>query len=198
MISTVRPEVHFLQTNWPDWLKSDLPADYIRRYQPFVDQIRATHASIPISVQTDISSDFPSRTRAWLSSFGRTAGSMGLAGWTAYEYHQGQYMYTEPPVPKAARRRPDGSIEVSFQKRINPASARRNRSFRVTKGGTSVWVSPSAVTVDGNRVVLAPARLPTGAVTVAVSNVQDTPSMWALSGKPSNTVPAGTMIAVPA
>lgn len=196
MVAKVRPDVHFLQTNYPDWLKPDLPPDYVRTYQPFVDQIRAARPQVPIGVQTDIGSQLPmARDDAWLREFAATVKAMGLATWTAYEYHIGGYMYVDPPVPTSARLATRGSIEVIFSKRIDPGSAKRPGSFALLPGGSVV--APDAVTVDGNRVTLATGRPPAGDLRVAVKNVTDAPDRWLYNKTgPANAVRPGTTVRV--
>jgi hypothetical protein len=200
MISTVKPDLHVLQTNWPDWIRPDLPGDYVLTYQNFVDDIRKDHPRIPLGVQTDIGSQpAMARDRDWLNSFVRTATEMGFSTWTAYEYHIGGYMYQEPPVPTAAARLPDGGVTVSFQKRIDAESAKAPESFAVYIGDNRrLWVKRDSVSVDGNRVVIDGEGLPRGAFKLQVRNVTDDPDTWLYHKDASpNVVSAGASIIVP-
>lgn len=199
MIDAVRPDVHIIQTNWPDWVRPDLPADYVRTYQPFVDQIRAHNDSTPIGVQADIGSQLAmARDDAWIGTFDRTIPELGLSTWTAYEYHIGGYMYDDPPEPKSAIRHTDGTIEISFQKRIDAASAMRPGSFTLITSGARHAIAPSNVAVDGNRVILSCDRPITGHVDVGIANVTDAPNYWLYNtSSPAHTVPTGSTITVP-
>ncbi|MFN0224036.1 N-acyl-D-glucosamine 2-epimerase, partial [Paenibacillus sp. KR2-11] len=124
MIRLIQPDLHILQTHWPDWMRGRLPADYVRRYRPFVRQIRASHPGVPLGVQTDIGSLRPMRrSRAWLESFASAAAQEGYRMWTAYEYSIGLPMYTERPAPLRARRADRRTVVVDFNKRIDEASA---------------------------------------------------------------------------
>ena len=201
MIATVQPDVHILQTNWPDWVRPDLPANYARAYQPFVDDIRAVHPDIPLGIQTDIGSQLAmARNRAWLEEFVATVESMGFATWTAYEYHIGGYMYDEAPVPTQAIRLPDGAIRVSFDRRIDPESATRRSSFQVVLDGTRRrWVDPRYVSVDGNLVHIRQPGLPLDGFELAVRNVTDDPRRWLYNKTAEpHQVPPGTSVRVPA
>ncbi|MER6948218.1 hypothetical protein ABT294_29745 [Nonomuraea sp. NPDC000554] len=197
MVALVKPDVHILQTNWPDWVKPDLPPDYIRAYQPFVDQIRAGSPRVPIGVQTDIGSQRAmARDDAWIERFTQTVERMGLATWMAYEYHLGAYIYENPPIPTSAYIPNSGAIELSFQKRIDPDSARRPESFEVITETSRRFVPPEAVTVDGNRVTLL-TRPPSGRLRVAVRNVTDAPKYWLYDKTaPANPVPPGAVVDV--
>jgi hypothetical protein len=200
MIATVQPDLHILQTNWPDWLRADLPADYARAYQPFVADIRAEHPDIALGIQTDIGSQpAMARDRAWLEGFVATAESMGFATWTAYEYHIGGYMYEEPPVPTQATRMADGAIRVSFNRRIDPESATLPASFEVVVGTRRRWVSPRYVSVDGNTVRIRQPGLPSDSFELAVFNVTDDPRHWLYhrTAEP-HRVPSGASVRVPA
>ncbi|GAA2756259.1 hypothetical protein [Actinopolymorpha rutila] len=197
MISAVRPDIHILQTNWPDWTRPDLPATYLRTYRPFIDQIRATHPRIPLGAQTDIGST-PAMTRddGWLRTFADTADQLGLATWTGYEYHLGGYIYHDRPVPRHVERVTDDSAVISFQKRIDPASAKLPQSFEIL-GGRRRFVDPSAVSVDGNRVTVGtlPRRAP---VRLRVANLTDQPSTWLYhKDGPANAVPDDLVVDVP-
>lgn len=198
MVAAVRPDLHILQTNWPDWTQPDLPPDYVTTYQPFVDQIRAYSREVPIGVQADIGSQLAmARDDAWIHKFAVTGSQMGLSTWTAYEYHIGGYMYTDPPVPKVAGMPTRDSVELSFSKRIDPASAAQPRSFQLITPRSSMFIAPDGVTVDGNRVTLQTGQLPPGPLRIAVRNVADTPSYWLYNTDgPANVVPAGTVISV--
>src|SRR3954466_11553639 len=103
MTALVRPDLHVIQTNWPDWLQPDLPPDYVTSYRPFVEQIRQHNKSVPIGVQTDIGSQLAmARDDAWIREFWRAARQTGMSTWTAYEYNIGGYMYHDRPVPRSA------------------------------------------------------------------------------------------------
>ncbi|CAM2974785.1 N-acyl-D-glucosamine 2-epimerase [Paenibacillus sediminis] len=90
MIARVRPNIHFLQTHWPDWMQKNLSPDYIKGYERFASPIRRAYPKLPLGVQTDIGS-LPSmvRDRRWLDQFQMSAFELNYDAWTAYEYHLG-------------------------------------------------------------------------------------------------------------
>lgn len=198
MVTKVRPDVHVFQTNWPDWTRPDLPADYVTRYQPFVNRVRAVRPDLPIGVQTDIGSQLAmARDDVWIAEFARTASAMRLATWTAYEYHIGKYMYVDPPRPVSARMVSRGSIEVTFQKRIDPSSAKASGSFELVTSQSRRTVASDAVSVDGNLVTLVTGPPPSGELRVAVSNVTDEPDRWLYNKSgPANAVAPDTEVVV--
>ncbi len=199
MTALVRPDLHVIQTNWPDWLQPDLPPDYVTSYRPFVEQIRQHNKSVPIGVQTDIGSQLAmARDDAWIREFWRAARQTGMSTWTAYEYNIGGYMYHDRPVPRSAHAIGKEKIEISFQKRIDPASAAQLGSFTILSAGQETPVPPRSVSTDGNRVVLDLGhRMPEGLLRVAVRNVTDTPSYWLFNQDgPANVVPANTIVLV--
>ncbi|MDF2962814.1 MAG: hypothetical protein K0S39_4549 [Paenibacillus sp.] len=201
MISTVRPDLHVIQTHWPDWMRTFLKADYCKHYEPFAAKIRAIHPYIPLGVQADIGSLLRMRrSRAWLNEFASTAGKLGYATWTAYEYHLGKYMYDEPPVPlKAIRTGPD-SIIVQFQKRIAvPESAQSHEMFQiVTNGKPDAALPVEVVKTDGSNAFLQSGFFPAHRFELSVSNVKDTPELLLFPGKQANEVTVPCLITVEA
>ncbi|WP_258881542.1 N-acyl-D-glucosamine 2-epimerase [Paenibacillus sp. sptzw28] len=198
MISAVDPDLHILQTHWPDWMKPQgvLPGSYIRNYQNFIDQIRSVHPDLPLGVQADIGSRLSMvKDRSWLRQFHRTAQEMGFSTWTAYEYHLGSYMYTEAPFPTAIQRPDKESAIISFQKRIDPASAHLPNSFIVLTDGQRFALPSEAVTVDGNRVLIRSSQLPNKEFQIHIANVTDTPQYWLYNKtQPANVVGGSTHV----
>ncbi|AEI41610.1 hypothetical protein [Paenibacillus mucilaginosus] len=199
MIRLIRPDLHILQTHWPDWMRSGLPADYVRRYAPFVRHIRASHPDVPLGVQTDIGSLAPMRrSRVWLDIFARTAREEGYRMWTAYEHSIGLSMYTEPPRLLRARRTDRRTVVIEFDKRIDEASASAVSSYRCLEGGQLRDVSPLAAAPDGSRVLLKTDVWPAGPFELEVSGIRDTPERWLVPDQPAHTIAPGSRVPVPA
>ncbi|MGH3385550.1 MAG: hypothetical protein ACRDO1_13300 [Nocardioidaceae bacterium] len=199
MITAVQPDIHFIQTNWPDWLKADLPPSYVDAYQPYVEQIRAQHATVPLGIQTDIGSTVATaRDRDWLRDFAASARQNGFQTWTGYEFTLGAAMYSEAPNVQAVDCQPEAkSITLHFQKRVDVASAAKEGAFVVRTGGESTTVDPGAVTVDGNLVTLALDQIPRGEFAVAIRHVTDTPPLWVFNKTLTpNTVQPGYAVPV--
>ncbi|WP_274365626.1 N-acyl-D-glucosamine 2-epimerase [Paenibacillus thermotolerans] len=200
MVTKVKPDIHFFQTHWPDWIKpeSELPASYINAYQPFIDKLREQHPDIPIGLQADNGSiESMRKSRAWMNALDKQAEEIGFSAWTIYEYSMGAYMYEEPPVPKRASRSEDGkTVTISFNKRIAALSAYPVENYRFKIDGEPAEIAIDNVTVDGNRIRLHSDSFPETAFEIEISGIQDTPDRWLYSGFPANEVPPGSTITV--
>ncbi|MFC7680865.1 N-acyl-D-glucosamine 2-epimerase [Paenibacillus sp. GCM10028914] len=200
MISAVRPDVHFLQTHWPDWMKSqeDLPPTYIHQYQNFVDQIHAVHPDIPLGVQADIGSGlWMVKDRNWYKSFGKVALDMGIKTWTAYEYHLGKYMYEEAPKPITVTRPHHNQVSISFQKRIDASSAKLPGSLIILTENGEIPIASDYITVDGNMLIIESNQLPKKEFRLRIQNVTDTPSYWLYNKEqPANVIADNTVVHV--
>lgn len=195
MIAKVRPDIHYLQTHWPDWTRGDLPADYVKSYQPFVDQIRSRFPGLPLAIQADIGSARNMIKGArWLQEFSRTAFALGFASWTAYEYHTGGYMYEEKPIPIYSERKGRNLVVLSFNKRIDEHSAMNSANFTVWSNGRAIPVAWDSIVVDGNRIILRSGQLPPHSFVLELNHIQDTPNRWLFREKAANTILAGTKI----
>lgn len=203
LIRRVRPDAHMLQTHWPDWMRTRLPADYIRRYRAFAEPIRLAFPDLPLGVQTDIGSQRRMRrSRAWLKQFAETAHMLGYRFWTAYEYSIGLPMYEEPPLLLSAERLGSAHrVRLSFSKRIDPASA-AGGAFRIRKyGGGGAGFRQAAIrvdNVDGQLVELWSDAFPHEAFELEVNGIRDTPDRWLLRDQPANMTPNGIRAAIPA
>lgn len=198
MIEKVRPDIHFLQTHWPDWTRGDLPADYVKGYQPFADQIRELFPKLPIAVQADIgSSRHMVKSGEWLKAFSQTVFALGYASWTAYEYHTGGYMYEEKPVPMLAERKSGHEIVISFNKRIDEHSAKSTSCYKVWDGGDLLSTTWDTIAVDGNRVILRSEMLPSSPFVLELNAIRDTPERRLFKEKPANAIRNGTRLSIP-
>ncbi|MBD2870176.1 N-acyl-D-glucosamine 2-epimerase [Paenibacillus sp. IB182493] len=198
MVARVRPDMHVLQTHWPDWTRADLPADYVTRYQPFIDELRAQFPDLPLSVQADIgSARHMVKGGRWLSGFSETASKLGFSSWTAYEYHTGGYMYEEKPAPLGCTRPSKEEIVVTFNKRIDERSAASAGNYRVMDDGRLVPVRWDAIEVDGNRLRLRSGQLPPKPLQIELRGIRDAPDKWLFKEKRANTISAGTTCPVP-
>ena len=189
---TVRPDIYGLQTHWPDWMREDLPPDYVKDYEPFIAQAREAAPDLPLVIQADIGSR-PTcrRDRVWIEAFERACEKEGVTSSTMYEYFIGLDIYTEPPRLTEVRR--DGPrLELRFSKRLDPVSAgQRDRYHLRTVVDETVderanaVASPSgtkrtavaSVEVDGNRVFLEVKGLADGQMAeLTVRGLRDDPA----------------------
>ncbi|MDR0268230.1 N-acyl-D-glucosamine 2-epimerase [Paenibacillus sp.] len=195
MIGRVKPDLHILQTHWPDWMKRNLKAEYPGTYESFAAPIRAAYPELPLGIQADVGSRANMvKNRTWLNQFQNTAYDLGYHTWTAYEYHLGGYMYEEPPEPLAAVIQGEVEVMVSFSKRLDPGSTgvimmgdrEAGEEFRVLESR-----------IDGNRLWLHFKRLPENRpFEIEFRSAKDTPSLWHVKGKKANETPAGVRICV--
>ncbi|MDF2719022.1 MAG: N-acyl-D-glucosamine 2-epimerase [Paenibacillus sp.] len=200
MIAKVKPDIHVLQTHWPDWTRSKLSAAYIRNYEPFVKEIRAVHPNVPIAVQADIGSARNMiRERSWLNTFVATVKEQGYDSWTAYEYHIGGYMYESRPFPIKGTRISDSEVMISFNKRIDPETCRLFKDhFGVYDEGGFRFARIESIQVDGNRLYMKSVRFPRSSFELTIPRIKDTPELWLFKDYKSNEVAAGTHIKIPA
>jgi len=196
MIGKVKPDLHMLQTHWPDWMKRGLKAGYVRSYESFAAPIRAAYPQLPIGIQADIGSKANMvKGRDWLNEFQNTVYDLGYHTWTAYEYHLGGYMYEEPPEPLTAAVQGSTDVTVSFSKRLGPEST--GVIVLEEKEGSRGWIQAVESHVDGNRLRLRFPRLPEQRpFQIELRQVRDTPSLWHVKGKRANETPPGTRISV--
>lgn len=146
--ATVKPDLYCFQTHWPDWIRGDLEPGYVRNYLPFIEQLREHAPEMPLMIQSDIGSTREAvRDRAWVEQFERVCQEMGVQSTCAYEYFIAGWTYHEPPEAVHVRR--DGDhVELSFTRRIDPATAER-------PGGFEIDGKPAKVAgVDGSLVRL--------------------------------------------
>jgi len=198
MIERVRPDVHFWQTHWPDWTRADLPGDHARKYRPFIDAVRRRFPRLPQGVQADIgSARHMIRSEAWLARFSRTAGELGLATWTAYEYHIGGGMYASKPTPLRAVRLDQDEALIAFSKRIKEPSDARPAMCLLHAGGRKIRLTRAALSVDGNRLRVRSAAFPAEPFELEFQDISDTPERWLYRDMPANSSPAGAKIRIP-
>ncbi len=197
MISVVRPDMHVLQTHWPDWMRSRLPSDYVKRYRPFVEQIRRLHKEIPIGVQTDIGSLKPMRrSNDWLRRFAEASCEEGYRFWTAYEYHIGLSMYEDPPLPLRASRRSRCRVTIECSKRIAVDTNKVKISIITEEEETTEGMA-EVEKVDGNRLELLCESFPASRFKLQVQGVRDTPEHWLLKGYPAHEIPGFVTVIIP-
>ncbi|MBC9929253.1 N-acyl-D-glucosamine 2-epimerase [Chitinophaga qingshengii] len=198
IIQAINPDIYFLETHWPDWTKANLQPDYIQTYQPVVDAIRAAAPLIPVGIQTDYGSQRQMiRSKAWMDQFDIAAVQKGYSSYMGYEYHIGGNMYQVKPGPLKAVRQSNTSIIISFNKRIDSTTATNASNYVFRQNGASLSIQPTAISVDGNRVILQAGNFPTGSFQVAVSNIQDTPPLWLFTDFPANVVVPQSEVTVP-
>jgi hypothetical protein len=144
----VRPDLYGLQTHWPDWLRADLQPDYVRKFKPFVDQIRAVDPKMPLLIQADTGSGKANRRSwKWIRDFEAQCERMGVSSTTCYEYFIGDYIYKDPPRIFDTSPLP-GGVALHFSKRLDEKAAGQASRYTVSAGKVTKAV------VDGSIVRL--------------------------------------------
>ncbi len=184
----VKPDLLCLQTHWPDWTRADLASNYVLKYGPFVQAVRAAAPDLPIMIQADTGSQRQNRRSwSWIRAFERACAGMGVQNTTFYEYFIGNYMYTDPPQI-VAQRQAGGEIELQFTKRLDPKTAGDTSHYQLSSGRVR------AVQGDGNRVLLATegmdARVPNALV---VRGLTDDGARRLYSDRPATTLAEQTL-----
>lgn len=199
MIRLIKPDIHFIQTHWPDWIKSEgqLPPDYMKAYQPFYNQIRKMAPNLPIGLQGDIGSlKEMIKSGEWFDQFEHAADKWGYSTTTAYEYHIGGYIYQEKPEVKKVERIGKDSIRLSFNKRIDVQSATDPRNYSFQKDNSPLNITLQGILTDGNIITLISGDFPTEAFKMAVSHIKDTPDLWLFKGYPVNEIAPQSTVSV--
>lgn len=188
LVRAARPDAWCFQTNWTDWSRSDLPADYLEAYQPFLDNLRATAPTLPVAFQVDTGSLKPSRqTYGWLVEADRTAQRMGATGTINYEYFITKSMYDDAPRLVWVRPR-TGGVTLVYQKRVDAGRAADVTNYRVTDAGGRPLTITGAKP-DGNMIHLGVRGLDAGRkYTVRIEETVDTPARWLFPGYPAHKV----------
>lgn len=148
IVKRVKPDLHVVQTDWPDWSKTDLSPKYPLKYKPIVDSIHDVAPKLPIMLQIDIGSrDNMRRSKAWIEDVEKRAIQIGCVSTTCYEYSLGESMYTEAPAIMKTEAEA-GGLELIFNKRLDTASACNLGNYSLTSGRIDY------ARVDGNVVHL--------------------------------------------
>lgn len=192
MVRTVRPEMHFLQTHWPDWSRPDLPPDYTDGYVPLVAEAKAADPAVRIGFQADIGSLVPMRkSPAWHREYCRHAHEIGIDATTYYEFHLRWEVYFQAPeLRRLVRGSEPNTVRLLFDHRLDPASVEALADRVVTDLAGTRYTIGSA-TCDGATVVLGTvAELPAG-VTLAfpVGGISDLPAVRLGGAGEPNTIP---------
>jgi len=148
IVKRVKPDVHVIQTDWPDWMKPDLSPKYALNYKPIADFIREAAPKVDLVLQTDIGSKIKNRRgQAWIDEVEKRAREIGCVMTTHYEYSLGDYIYSNPPAIVKAQSE-EGGIELIFSKRLESVSASNIGNYSLNTGHVDF------AKVDGNLVHL--------------------------------------------
>lgn len=184
----VHPSAICFQTNWMDWSRPNLPADYVKTYEPFVRHLAELSPGTPFSVQVDTGSNVDAReSYTWLKKADATSRKMGALGTINYEYFISKSMYDDPPRLVWTRPSP-GGVTLVFQKRVDAGHAGEAGNYSITGPGGKP-VGGVTVKADGNMIHLKAKGLRKGVrYQVRVLQTVDTPKLWLFPGYPQHVV----------
>lgn len=189
MIQLVKPDIHFIQTHYPDWIKSEaeLSYNYFKAYNSFFREIRNINKTIPIGLQTDIGSvKSMIKSGGWFKQFLDEALKYGYSTATAYEYNLGGYIYMDKPLALTVNKQNENNLVISFNKRIDAVSADHISNYRFLQNGKALRLAIKKVVTDGNRIKITTDRLPAGKFELELNGIEDTPRLWYYKGYPPN------------
>ncbi len=179
IVRVVRPDIHCLQTHWPDWMRADLPATYVEEYKPFITQIREAAPAARLMIQADTGSR-PANRRSWkwIAGFEEACARLGVESTTFYEYHIGGYAWHDPPRVAEVRRQRN-EVELLFTKRLDARWAAQAERYAIAPGAVT------DIRVDGSIVRLSVRGLRDGdACVLMVRGIRDDPERRLVKGGP--------------
>lgn len=184
LVETVKPDRHTIQTHWPDWVREDLPANYIKGYEAFAAPLKERFPELPLMLQTDIGSQTQMRrSNIWLEEFYQCAEELGYQSVMSYEYHLGLSMYTQAPSLKDIKRLTNNRIQLSFDKRIDSLRATDTSIYEVV-GFEEAYVSLALV--DGNRLILLVSGVDDSeAFDLEIGEIYNTPNLFLFKNSPA-------------
>lgn len=176
LVKSVQPDIHIIQTHWPDWTNPHLPPDYVKHYQPFIEAARAACPGVKVGVQSDYGS-LPQMRRnlEWVKAH-RTACSELLDNFLVYEFSLRDEVYSEAPELRTAFADDSpGMITLVFDQRL-ALSCGTLMTGRIIKGAADYAVLSASV--DGNllKLTLSASPSPGERLTVPVGGISDDPA----------------------
>ncbi|MFD2790789.1 hypothetical protein [Arenibacter sp. H213] len=199
MIKLVKPDLHYIQTHWPDWIKNEqaLPPNYHNDYINFLREIKEVDLDLPVGIQADIGSIKEMiKSEEWLNEFAESAKNNGFSTFTAYEYHIGGHMYQLPPKVLKATRLGEDCVQLSFNKRVTILGTEWKKNFKFIQNNEEIDPELYKVELDGNQIRLYLKENLKGSYLIKVENIEDTPELWLHSGFNANKISSGSEVLV--
>lgn len=196
MVEKVKPDVHFFQTHWPDWIKPEaqLKPEYVKTYHLFADPVRQKFPKLPLGFQADQGSGKSMiKSEKWRRDFDTEVKKCGYATWTTYEYHLGGAIYTVPPRLLNATIQDHLTVRLSFNKRIDSITAGNLSNYSLSVKKKKQPNTVRHIRVDGNLVFLTFSRPVFSGDRLSVRNVTDTPELRLYKDTPANLMKACTL-----
>ena len=200
MITRVKPDMHFIQTHWPDWSNHALKGDYALLYKPFFDLIKKTDPNLPIGFQADLVSEPGARRPPeWQKLFYQTCDKLKIDCTTYYVFSLRWAVYNEAPQLCNVQLVWKDVVELCFDKRISDECAKIVLDRKVIVADSGKSYSVRSAEVDGNllKMVLDGDLSGTDEISVDVGGIKDDPEYRLAPKGVVNTIPAGTIRKLP-
>ena len=190
MIKQVEPDLHFVQTHYPDWANPDLKPSYVRKYYPFIKAVRDTDENMPIGFQADfVSHKTNRRDPNWQKCFYRTCDELAIDSTTYYVFSLRWDVYEEAPELVSVKKSDSCSLELCFDQRIAKSCQDiiSGREMIIDEQGIKYKVEKAEV--DGNllHITLDKQLQVDQKITVLLEGIKDDPSCRYTS----DTIPLG-------
>ena len=197
LVKTVKPDRHTIQTHWPDWVKEDLPPDYIKSYAAFADPLKEAFPDLALMLQTDIGSQMQMRrSDKWLEDFYTAAKELGYQSVMSYEYHLALDMYNKAPSLKMVKRLPNNRLQLSFDRRVDKYTGEDTDSYQILSSNDEAYVSMALV--DGNRIILLLNGIDdTEEFDLRIRELQNTPNLLLFKNSLAQAKTIGTIHVLP-
>jgi len=196
LVAELRPDMHILQSHYPDWYPQQQTPTYLAKYAPYAEAVREASPRMPLGVQLDACSTCPwRRSPEWMAAAYKQAKSLGADSTTYYEFSLRWEVYFAPPKAVRAVLGADGNAMITFDQRLAPASTARLEGLALP-GELRV----RDVSVDGNllRFRVEGTRQPGRAISFPIEGISDDPTVrLPLPGKgvgEAHAIPEGTRV----
>ncbi len=199
MIELVKPDLHYVQTHWPDWLKDEqsLPPHYVRNYAVFLHEVKLVDPELPVGIQADIgSAKSMIKSKEWLEKFTEYSRKAGYSTYTAYEYHLGGYIYEEAPKVMKTTLISEGCLQLSFNKRIRIVEDNWSGCFKFLQNHEEFDPGLEKVEVDGNLIRIFMTNQPKESYSMQIDGIEDTPDLWLHQGYNANKLTPSTLVQI--
>ena len=157
MVRQVRPDIHFLQTHWPDWIKpeSELPADYAKNYAPYIKQIKAASPNVLVGIQADVGSlDCMRKSSRWYKDFIKGCDENGIDSTTYCVWNKRGEVYQNEPVLKKATSEGNSELKLHFDQYLDDSNGQLVKGKEIHKKGSSLTYKIKEGLVNGSILVL--------------------------------------------
>jgi hypothetical protein len=200
IVKSVKPDIHYIQTHWPDWMDSTLSPEHVYYY---TDNFKEAWRAMP-DVTIGVHDDFGSmasmrRSNQYYSSFvTASAASSAITTYYCFDIRSDIYL-AAPQLKRISGGEADSDIILEFNERIHSNSAGLISSRTIVNSVGAVYNVISA-SVDGSmiRLQLDKTVQPGETLSVNVGGISDDPSVRVVNADipagSTNIIPTGTIV----